>query len=739
MFAQLLITVYPQHLEGTSMEAAPLQIPLNLNALGVFRFFRPSRVCFALCVVCSLCVPLAPASHADEGMWLFNNPPVTILQEKYHFQPTAAWLEHVQKSSVRFDNGGSGSFVSPDGLVMTNHHVGADCLGKLSTQDKNYIATGFEAKSNADEPKCADLELNVLMSIEDVTARVAGVVSPGMDPASAEKARRAEMNNIEKESRDHTGLRSDVVTLYNGGMYNLYRYKQYTDVRLVFAPQKAIAFFGGDPDNFEYPRYDLDICFFRVYENDKPAHVDNYLKWSEAGAAEGDLIFVSGHPGRTERAETVAHLLYQRDYAVPDTLNLLRRREVLLKNYSDRSAENARRAEDDLFGVQNSRKAILGRLAGLQDPVILAKKRDAEKELRDAVSKDPKLSHADGDGWDQVAASIKALIKIRDEYNLFAVGPQRRAMSFNSDLFTIAIELVRLAEETSKPNPERLREYSEAGLSSLKLQLFSDAPIYEDLETVKLADSLGMMAEGIGEDSEMAQMVLAGKSPRDRAAELVHGTKLGDVAVRKRLADGGLQAIRESNDPMIQLARLVDPESRRIRQAFEQQVDEPQRQAYGKIAQARFAVYGSSVYPDATFTLRLAFGEAKGYTEGGEKIPWATTLGGTYGHAAAHNNQEPFALPKIWNERKSQLAASTPFNFVSTADIIGGNSGSPVINRQGEFVGIIFDGNIDSLVLDYIYTDATSRAVAVHSAGILEALRKIYQANRLVTELTGKK
>jgi Peptidase S46 len=721
------------------MKLTQTQIQKRVYPLRVIWFFRAVRVSCALCVFCSLWVLLAPASQADEGMWLFNNPPTKLLQEKYHFQPTAAWLEHVQKSSVRFDNGGSGSFVSADGLVMTNHHVGADCLEKISTKDKNYLATGFEAKSNADEPKCEDLELNVLMSIEDVTARVAGAVQPGMDAASAEKARRAEINNIEKDSHDRTSLRSDVVPLYNGGQYHLYRYKQYTDVRLVFAPQKAIAFFGGDPDNFEYPRYDLDICFFRVYEKDKPVHVDDYLKWSESGAAEGELIFVPGHPGRTERADTMAHLLYQRDIVVPGTLNLLRRREVLLKNYSDRSTENARRAEDELFGIENSRKAYLGMLAGLQDPAILGKKRDAEKELRETVSKDPKLSQSYGDGWDQVAATLKTQIKIRDEYNLFGIGPQRRAQSFNSTLFDIAIKLVRLAEETSKPNGERLREYSEAGLDSLKLQLFSDAPIYEDLETVQLADSLGMMTEVMGEENETVQMVLAGKSPRDRAGELVHGTTLKDVAVRKRLADGSLKAIQDSNDPMIQLARQVDPESRRIRQAFEQQVDEPQRQAYGKIANARFAVYGSSVYPDATFTLRLAFGETKGYMEQGEKIPWATTLGGVYEHAAAHNNKEPFELPKIWNERKAQIKLSTPFNFVSTADIIGGNSGSPVINRQGELVGIIFDGNIESLVLDYIYTDQVSRAVAVHSAGILEALRKVYTANRLVAELAGKK
>jgi len=621
---------------------------------------------------------------------------------------------------------------------MTNHHVGADCLAKMSTKDKNFLETGFEAKTNAEEPKCPDLELNVLMSIEDMTARVESAVKSGMDTASAEKARRAEINSIEKESHDKTGLRSDVVTLYNGGQYHLYRYKRYTDVRLVFAPQKSIAFFGGDPDNFEYPRYDLDICFFRAYENDKPVHTSEYLKWSDAGPSEGDLVFVSGHPGRTERLDTVAHIEYQRDVSVPSTLNLLRRREVLLKNFSDRSVENARRAEDNLFYIQNSRKAYLGILAGLEDPAIIGKKREAEKELRDAVAKNPQLSEEYGKAWDDLAATLKTLVKIRDEYNLFGIGA-RRGQAFNSDLFDIAIRLVRLAEESSKPNAERLREYSEAGLDSFKLELFSDAPIYDDLETATLADSLGMMAEVLGENNEMVQKVLAGKSPRERAADLVRRTTLKDVAVRKRLAEGGLKAIQDSTDPMIQLARMIDPESRRIRQTFEQQVDEPQRQAYSKIAKARFAVYGSTVYPDATFTLRLAFGEAKGYTEGGERVPWATTLGGTYEHAAEHGNKDPFELPKVWTERKAQAKASTPFNFISTADIIGGNSGSPVINRQGELVGIIFDGNIESLILDYIYTDEQSRAVAVHSAGILEALRKIYQANGLVAEITGKK
>lgn len=692
--------------------------------------------CFGLLMICAICAPLSPA---DEGMWLFNNPPTQQLLERYHFQVTAPWLEHLQRSSVRFDNGGSGSFVSPNGLVMTNQHIAVDCLQKISTKASDYVATGFAAGNYADEPKCPDLELNALVSIEDVTSQVKSAAQPGMDPAAAEKARRGVINTIEKDSLDKTGLRSDVVEFYNGGEYQLYRYKRYTDVRLVFAPQEAIAFFGGDPDNFEYPRYDLDISFFRVYENDKPAHLDNYLKWSASGAAEGDLIFVSGNPGHTDRLDTVANLEYQRDRTLPQGLDWLRRREILLETWSARSTENARRAKEEVLSLQNSRKALLGMLAGLQDPAVMDKKRAEEKALRDAVEKDPKLEQAYGDAWDQVAASLKTLVAIRDQYNLIGFGPGKTAAAFNSSLFNIAMTLTRLAAESMKPNSDRLSEYSDAGVESMKLRLFSKAPVYKDLETVKLADSLGLMIETLGADNELVKQILAGKSPRDRAAELVQGTKLDDVAFRKQLADGGQKAIDDSTDPMIQLARMVDPASRQIRETFEQQVAEPQRDGYDKIADARFAVYGSSVYPDATFTPRLSFGEVKGYIEEGQPVSWDTTLGGTYTHADDHGNQDPFELPQVWQDKKAQLNLSTPFNFVSTADIIGGNSGSPVVNRQGEFVGIIFDSNIEALVLDYIYTDQTARAVAVHSAGILEALRKIYGADALVKELTGQK
>ena len=667
---------------------------------------------------------------ADEGMWLFNNPPRKLLREKYQFEPPADWYEHLQKASVRFNSGGSGSFVSPGGLVMTNHHVGADALAKLSSAEHDYLAEGFHARTHDAEIKCHDLELNVLVSIEDVTARVNAAVAPGLNPADAQQARRAVMSEIEKESLDKTGLRSDVVTLYQGGLYHLYRFKKYTDVRLVFAPEKAIAFFGGDPDNFEFPRYDLDVCFFRAYENDAPARPEHYLKWSAAGAKDGELIFVSGHPGRTERQNTVDHLEFLRDRALPSTLNLIRRREVLLATYSDRSHENARQAEDELFGYQNSRKARLGQMAGLQDPALFKSLSDRETALRAAVTDNAKLQKEAGTAWGEVAAALAAWSAFYDDYAQLEQG-----QAFNSELFSIARTLIRLSAETAKPNGERLREFRESNLESLEQQLFSTAPIYPALETAKLADSLGNFIEKSGAKHDLVARVLAGKSPQARAAELIQNSKLADVELRRRLAKEGASAQAATGDPLIELASLVDGPSREVRKRYEDAVEEPLRQAYAKIANARFALYGTETYPDATFTLRLAFGTVRGYEEQGRQVaPW-TTIGGAYPHAAEHGSVYPFALPPRWLERKDKLDLDTPFNFVSTADIIGGNSGSPVVNRAGEIVGIIFDGNIQSLVLAYAYTDTQARAVSVASPAIVEALKKIYDASELVAEL----
>lgn len=573
---------------------------------------------------------IAPAL-ADEGMWLFNQPPSAILQQRYQFTPSPQWLAHLQKASVRFNSGGSASFVSPDGLVMTNHHVAADCISKVASSGHDYFAAGFHARTRAEEMKCPDEELNVLESIEDVTERVQAAVPPGMSASEAELARRAVINTLEKESLDKTGLRSDVVTLYNGGEYNLYRYKRYTDVRLVFAPEKQIAFFGGDTDNFEYPRYDLDIAFFRAYENGQPAKVADYLKFSPSGAQENELTFVSGNPGRTERLDTVKHLEFLRDVFNVYNLNTLRRREIALLTYSERSLENARRGEDLLFGIQNSRKAYVGMQGGLEDPQIMNEKRAQEQKLRDGVAANAKFESDYGKAWDQVAAGIDQWRPMFYRHRLLEL-----ATAFWAEQFRIARMLVRLSEESRKPNPERLREYAEARLPSLKDQLFSTAPIYPDLETAKLADSLTMMTELLGAEDPTVRKILAGKSPRERAAALVQGTRLAGVAERKRLFEGGLAAIQASEDPMIQLALLVDPEARQVRKTYEAQVEEPLRQAYSRLARARFAIYGTSVYPDATFTLRLSFGPVKGYVADGKPMPWATRIGDTFAHAAEH-------------------------------------------------------------------------------------------------------
>jgi len=678
---------------------------------------------------------LGPAgdAYADEGMWLFNHPPRKILKEKHDFDPTDAWLTHLQQSAVRFNSGGSGSFVSADGLVMTNHHVGADALHKLGTKDRDLLQTGFLARTRAEEIKCLDLELNVLMSIEDVTQRVNAAVSSAADSAEAEKQRRAVMSEIEKESLDKTGLRSDVITLYQGGWYHLYRYKKYTDIRLVFAPEQDIAFFGGDVDNFEYPRYDLDVCFFRVYEDGKPVRPAHYLKWNPAGLKDGDLTFVAGHPGKTNRLNTVRHVEYLRDMVLPATLDLLRRREVLLGTFSERSDENARRAKDLLFSYQNSRKARLGGLDGLQTPAVMERKRAEEAAFRRAAEKNPARAAACEAAFRTIDESLQTATAIFDDYNLL-----ERGQAFNSELFGIARTLVRLTAESAKPNAERLREYRESNLESLQQMLFSEAPIYADLETVLLADSLSMLLERKGYADPLVEQIMAGCSPRQRAFELVAGTKLADAAERRRVAAGGLKAVEASDDPMIRLALLVDAPSREVREIHEQKVEEPQRWAYGKLADVRFALFGAETYPDATFTLRLAFGLVQGYQLDGQDAPAWTTIGGAYRHAAEHDGRAPFHLPKSWIERKDKLDLETPMNFVLNADIIGGNSGSPVVDRDGALVGLIFDGNLQSLVWDFAYTQDEGRAIAVHGSAILEALRKVYDAGFLVEELTGK-
>lgn len=671
---------------------------------------------------------LGHAASADEGMWTFDNPPTKILQDRYKFVPSREWLDHVRLASVRLNDGGSGSFVSPHGLLLTNHHVASGQLQKNSTPEHDYLRDGFYAATAEQEMKSPDLEVNVLIAMENVTDRIQGATKGLADDKKALALRKEAMATIERESLKATGLRSDVVTLYQGGEYWLYRYKKYTDVRLVFAPEQQAAFFGGDPDNFTYPRYDVDMALFRVYENGKPLETPNYLKWNAKGADEGELVFVSGHPGGTSRLETLAQLLQERDIELPVIIGLLDQRLQTLHDYSSKGEEQARQAHSQTLILENSRKAYEGRYQALLDKNVIDKKQSEEADFRKRTAANADWQAQFGNAWDMIAgAETKAAPMIKRRF-------WRRV---DSQLISQALLVVQYVAEIKKPDGQRLDGFHEAQLESLRYRLFSPAPIYPGMEEARIAGSLTRSAAELGSDDEWIKSILGGRTPAGLAADLVKGTKLADPSVRKSLVEGGEAMIAASTDPAIVLARKLDPFARELIKWLEDNVQSVEDAAGEKLGKARFLVYGKSTYPDATFTLRLSFGTVSGYPMNGTKAPYKTTFYGLYDRAQSFDFKGPFSLSPHFKDGREKLDLSTPVNFVNSCDIIGGNSGSPVINKDAELVGLIFDGNIESLAGDYVYDGMKNRAVAVHSAAMIEVLRKLYGAGKLAEEIQG--
>jgi len=680
----------------------------------------------------AMCLLVAAAVSADEGMWTLDNFPAEAVRAKYGADIDAEWLSRVQSSTARLEGGCTGSFVSPKGLVLTNHHCARTCVAELSSAEENLLADGFLAVSPEEERRCQSERISVLVDYEEITDQVLAATE-GKSQQDANTARKQTLTNLEQRceeaSLESAGgkLFCESVNLYNGGQYFLYKYKRYEDVRLVFAPEADIAAFGGDPDNFNFPRWSLDMSFLRVWEEEKPATTPEYLQWRPEGAKEGEVVFISGHPGSTDRLLTVAQLKQQRSLIWPSYL----RRNIELRGrmiqFSKTSEEASRIARSPLQRLENSLKVVRNYENALLDDELMARKQIEEEELRAQVAADPMLQAEYGSAWDEIELALAEYRIFRDEY-LFLEA----AVAFNSDLFDYARDLVRIAAEQEKPNEDRIRKYTEAALPGLRQKTLADKPIYPEFEELKLSFSLDKMREILGPDNVYVHQILGSESPDSMAHRLISETELSDAEVRLALWEGGQSAIDASTDPLIRLAANIDAAARALRARYEDEVEAQVDSASEKIAKARFAIYGTAGYPDATFTLRVTYGSVMGWTEKGVEIYPFTTTKRLFERATG---ERPFALPPSWEQAKPDLDMNTRFNFVATTDITGGNSGSPIIDQEANLVGLAFDGNIYSIAGQYWFDITLNRTVGVHPAIMLEALRKVYKAESLLREL----
>jgi hypothetical protein len=676
-----------------------------------------------------------PAARADEGMWTFDNFPSATVRDKYGVDIGAQWLARVQRSITRHETGCTGSFVSADGLVMTNHHCVMDCLADLSSPQSDYVTNGFMAASRAEERKCPTEILSVLVEVENITAKVNGVTA-NLAPAQANAARKQELSSLEaacsegsKKNRSTGPLACESVSLYQGGQYFLYKYKRYDDVRLAFAPEDAIASFGGDPDNFNYPRWSLDFSLMRVYENGKPARTPDHLPWRIEGPNAGEPVFVPGHPGSTSRLLTSDQLRFQREVSNPSWLARNTELRGRMIQWAKTSDEAARITSDSLASIENSLKVYRGFQHALLDDSLLQQKMAQERSLQERVAASPDLSKHVGPAWKDIAAAQARYRDIYDRYLFLESGA-----GFNSRLFTYARWIVRGAAEREKPNQQRLREYADSNLPKIQMNVLGASPVYPDFEELTLSFSLSKMREWLGPDDPMVRRLMSSESPESLAKRLVRGSKLIDPAARKALWEGGAASVSTSDDPMIALVRDIDAEARTLRKTYEDDIQGPVAAGQERIAKARFAVLGTGTYPDATFTLRLSYGAVQSWVEKGREVENFTRLSRLYERATG---KDPFRLPQRWVDAKSKLDAQTPFNYVTTNDIVGGNSGSPLVDAQGQLVGLAFDGNIHSIAGSFWYDPKMNRCVALHPKMIVTALRDVYGAKALVAEITG--